>query len=263
MVHQAPFLENHFSLNILDRGPSNNVFLVNEELFMTFRFILLFIGILALNTRAGNISDLEQIGVSEDGKYFAFMSSGIQDGSGFPYVSISILDTAKDKYVYQYSNISKDDHLSLSSLKFFTIIDSSTHLKIYEIKRFTAEEIYTGSLNQENHSEPKYKSKDASLGDIDIVVSEEAVAIDPSFGKNNCDFMKPNLFTLKVFKNKTLLAVYEDTKENALTRCAMNYQVAKAYRYKNDLIVILSSNTIGFEGFNLDHSISIPLKKIL
>ncbi len=39
------------------------------------------------------------IGFSSDGKYFAFEQYGVQDGSGFTYADIFVLDTAADKWV--------------------------------------------------------------------------------------------------------------------------------------------------------------------
>ena len=47
---------------------------------------------------AGDAAQFQPLGFSEDGRYFAFEEYGIQDGSGFPYANITILDTAADKW---------------------------------------------------------------------------------------------------------------------------------------------------------------------
>jgi predicted secreted protein len=48
---------------------------------------------------AGDYGDREIIGFSPDGAYFAFEEYGVQDGSGFPYSNIFIIDTAKDDWL--------------------------------------------------------------------------------------------------------------------------------------------------------------------
>src|SRR5690606_27447983 len=42
---------------------------------------------------------INMIGYSEDGAYFAFEQYGIQDGSGFAYSDVFVVDLANDKWV--------------------------------------------------------------------------------------------------------------------------------------------------------------------
>jgi len=48
---------------------------------------------------AGDAASFAPVGFSEDGRYFAFEEYGIQDGSGFPYANLTILDVETDKWV--------------------------------------------------------------------------------------------------------------------------------------------------------------------
>ena len=48
---------------------------------------------------AGDFADREIFGFSPDGGTFAFEEFGVQDGSGFPYATIYVIDTAKDAWV--------------------------------------------------------------------------------------------------------------------------------------------------------------------
>ncbi|MCF4097024.1 DUF2259 domain-containing protein [Maritalea mediterranea] len=48
---------------------------------------------------AGDRALLNVIGYSEDGRYFAFEEFGVQDGSGFAYSNIYLIDLAEDKWV--------------------------------------------------------------------------------------------------------------------------------------------------------------------
>lgn len=49
--------------------------------------------------RAGDSADREIIGFSADGGYFAFEEYGVQDGSGFPYSNVYVIDTSADRWV--------------------------------------------------------------------------------------------------------------------------------------------------------------------
>ncbi|PDT54997.1 DUF2259 domain-containing protein [Sinorhizobium americanum] len=48
---------------------------------------------------AGDYASLQPIGFSSDGKVFGFEEYGIQDGSGFPYSSVYVLDTQTDTFL--------------------------------------------------------------------------------------------------------------------------------------------------------------------
>jgi predicted secreted protein len=49
--------------------------------------------------RAGDAAEREIIGFSPDGRYFAFEQYGVQDGSGFPYSEIFLIDLNDDAWV--------------------------------------------------------------------------------------------------------------------------------------------------------------------
>jgi predicted secreted protein len=54
--------------------------------------------LLAVPALAGDRALIDFIGYSEDGKYFAFEEYGVQDGSGFVYSSIYVIDLVADKW---------------------------------------------------------------------------------------------------------------------------------------------------------------------
>ncbi len=51
------------------------------------------------SARAGDIADRHFWGFSPDGAYFAFEEFGVQDGSGFPYSNIYVINTKKNSWV--------------------------------------------------------------------------------------------------------------------------------------------------------------------
>lgn len=55
--------------------------------------------LLATPALAGDRALIDYIGYSNDGRYFAFEEYGVQDGSGFPYSTIYVVDLPADKWV--------------------------------------------------------------------------------------------------------------------------------------------------------------------
>jgi predicted secreted protein len=48
---------------------------------------------------AGDTAEAEVLGFSADGRLFAFEEFGVQDGSGFPYAHVFVIDTERDRWV--------------------------------------------------------------------------------------------------------------------------------------------------------------------
>lgn len=55
---------------------------------------------LAMPAVAGDRAVIDFIGYSADGKYFAFEEFGVQDGSGFAYSDVYVVDLVADKWMY-------------------------------------------------------------------------------------------------------------------------------------------------------------------
>jgi len=65
--------------------------------------------LLASPALAGDAAALDPIGFSADGRYFAYEEYGVQDGSGFPYDSIFLVDLIEDKWVGTPVRVRIDD----------------------------------------------------------------------------------------------------------------------------------------------------------
>ena len=65
----------------------------------TFVMSLVFVLTSAVAAWAADAADRAIVGFSSDGRYFAFEEFGIQDGSGFPYANIFVIDLDKDRWV--------------------------------------------------------------------------------------------------------------------------------------------------------------------
>jgi len=64
------------------------------------RVLLSFLIALALipQVRAAVVADFRNLGFSPDGRHFAFMEYGVQDGSGFPFANVFVIDLDRDAW---------------------------------------------------------------------------------------------------------------------------------------------------------------------
>jgi len=68
------------------------------RLFQIFVTSFLFIHFTLISSFAGDFAKREILGFSVDGSLFAFEEFGVQDGSGFPYSNIYVIDTETDQW---------------------------------------------------------------------------------------------------------------------------------------------------------------------
>lgn len=61
--------------------------------------LALMLALAATPAMAGDRALIDYIGYSADGRYFAFEEFGVQDGSGFPYSTIYVVDLPADRWV--------------------------------------------------------------------------------------------------------------------------------------------------------------------
>lgn len=67
---------------------------------MNTKILLSFAGaLLAVSSFAGDVSTTEFLGFSPDGRAVGFQQYGNQDGSGFPYCTVVLIDTEKNTYL--------------------------------------------------------------------------------------------------------------------------------------------------------------------
>lgn len=66
---------------------------------LAFGFIALMLSAVVAAARANDVAQAEVIGFSADGAYVAFEQYGVQDGSGFAYSDIFLIDLVRDAWV--------------------------------------------------------------------------------------------------------------------------------------------------------------------
>lgn len=236
--------------------------------------------LLCLSTMAfaGDAAKLTHIGFSSDGKSYAFMESGVQDGSGFAYANIRFLDTASNKFSASAVNVlqNEDDTIStlidiesealkraeatLSSLAISKEIkgDIVVSRKITDLEARKLKEVsFSNGPIIGGLTAPQYKIK--------LTVSaakKETTCLTDSVKK-----MKLELVDLKTKKTSVL---QEDLKLPASRACAHNYEIEDVVVINPDQMSELASKVVvlirvfsqGFEGEDVRYmAISSSLNK--
>lgn len=90
---------------------------------------------LAFPAAAADRALINMIGFSEDGGYFAFEQFGIQDGSGFAYSEVFVVDLANDKWTAgtPFEVQAEDEERSLAEVRLEALGNAQGALEQYKI----------------------------------------------------------------------------------------------------------------------------------
>ena len=205
---------------------------------------------------AGDRALIDFIGYSEDGRYFAFEEFGIQDGSGFPYSNIYIVDLPADTWV--------------PGSPFRVRIDSED-ADLSDV-RDEAHEQAEPKLDELEIYEPAFPLFVNADGDPRANAGDEAVFGDPGFGLDavtgertltltttpatpgtDCAIIDDEVFGFSLSLDGT--EVYADPATLPQSRgCAMGYKIYAVVRPSEwtgasaGELAVISTYPFGFEG---------------
>lgn len=222
----------------------------------TFHLVLFIIGYcIASACRAGDMAEFRAIGFAPGGKYFAFEQYGTQDGSGFPYSDIFIIETASDTWVAGTPIRVELEDESLTVARGLSAQRAAPLLKQFEISQTTQPLL--------NHLE---KHDINGIGQFAFKLGEEleySINLEQWQTKDaRCQRygVTPELFSLSINsiaekQNKTRI-LHKDLRLPRSRGCPMEYiihQVFISVQSKDQsraIAVIMSVFTKGYEGRN-------------
>jgi len=233
-------------------------------------------------TYAADSAELNILGFSADEKIFAFEQFGIEDGSGFPYSEIYVVDTSKDEWVKgsPIKIMDQADDAKLSAViaqaraKYAPLQKS---FGITEPVQMLARHTVTEPLaNRKSISFDTtfISSQEGSTPDIPDTLKEGrftlSVAAKTLPGAKDCptdmgDYAGFTL-TLHAEKDQTDRVIFADDKLPASRGCPMAYDlqavVSGITNYQSDqMVAIVGVYTLGFEGKDLRY-MAVPFKLI-
>lgn len=215
---------------------------------------------------AADAAERKILGFSPDGRYFAFEQYGVQDGSGFPYSEIFIIDLDNDRWLegtpirVRLENESQAlaearDKALAEAQKFLaqtSIKDNSRVLASNPVNQKTENAqqlVFSGHYSSLGHLEPIEESDE----DVISLTVEDVVLPSPE----GCPIGDTPLagFVLKAKRGgETLHEVYRDRSIPASRGCPLKYSLSDAITYVSAdgriqrLVALVNVFSFGFEG---------------
>ncbi|MFN0264089.1 DUF2259 domain-containing protein [Tepidamorphus sp. 3E244] len=97
---------------VLGRRPDSKLRLILAAALVLIAAVL---AMIPSRASAGDLAAWQVVGYSQDGSHFAFAEYGRQDGSGFPYAALYVVDLDQDRYVggAPFRVLPEDDQMSI------------------------------------------------------------------------------------------------------------------------------------------------------
>lgn len=224
--------------------------------------------LMSLAANAGDASDYKSLGFSTNGKYYAFIQDGNQDGSGFYWIELGIIDVAKNQYVGRASivnELQEDGHDTDDKTKaqFLAQLKSQLKFNTYGFPVAAQEQVlihrphfdfsnYTNSIFSIDYWAQGGASTDVQTYEILLNEVKAPVTADNDW----CDWYPNNMIELRLKKvdlydeGSFIKDLQIDTQQPKKRACSSKYKVAYAMRSKDSLAVVLEFSQPGFEGPN-------------
>lgn len=211
--------------------------------------------ILGSQAFAGDQFNFHNLGFSPAGYTFAFAQSVVQDGSGFPVAEIAIVNVAKNTIVATEKVMIQDESsydaqnalnlaLQKSKAKFkqFGITPNANRGKL----------ILLGDLGgKRGFFSADGKNFELNLTEVAAGNDDQEVWCSDMGGSK---MIKLTLSQLDKGQERTIV-LQEDKKQPQSRYCSTNYTLEKAIRLGKSLVVVLSYQTLGFEGPNTEYMV--------
>ena len=215
---------------------------------------------------AGDRSLIDYVGYSADGRYFAFEEYGMQDGSGFPYSNIYIIDLSADAWVEgsPYRVILNDDEADLSDARDAAYEQAEPKLEALEIFEAAFEIAHNGDGDPRTGSGETLVFGDPGYG-LEAVTNPRTLTLDvfPAAPSTDCVIIDDKTFGFSLALDGT--QIYTDADPVPASRgCPMGYRlyaVVKPAEWTvapGGLVAIVSTYPFGFEGPDRDFLV-VPL----
>lgn len=209
---------------------------------------------------AGDGAGLDVIGFSRDGRHFAFAQEGIQDGSGFPYANIHVIDTDTNREAEgsPFTQVVEDD----SDAEARAEADAKAKPMLERLAIAAAVPVAVNGMASPFEAltpmdvRPALARETAELRFWHSALLGEAVMRleQPRVTQEKCEAMQPGETVGAVLKLQRgvgdVTVLLDDQSDPARLMCPSAYGLAAVYldRGANRLVAVLSYYPIGFEG---------------
>ncbi|AXS41151.1 DUF2259 domain-containing protein [Breoghania sp. L-A4] len=214
---------------------------------------------LSMPAHAADAAAREIIGFSPDGAYFAFEQFGVQDGSGFPYSDIFVLETATDTWVRgtPAHAVLRDEAATLEAVRAEARREARPILTRLRISSQHGRELVSDNADNARDAArflPFFLAGDGPAQDpVRLRLSEIAMSRDDcaALGVVNRGFA----LVLEDESGQPLRILQEDTEIPASRGCPVHYGISDVLAFPRPgigpvLVVLVSVYRFGFEGLD-------------
>jgi predicted secreted protein len=211
---------------------------------------------------AGDYAKLNFIGFSKDGSFLAYEEHGVQDGSGFPYSNIYIVNVANNSFAAGPFGSRLENELATArqartrsrlaaaaAMRKFGIVEGNRGTLVVS-RLFTDLSVSRDPALTESKSK---KINFAELVDSMYTEGDYDLLLDLREVKTKaCEYEELPVYqltlTLKDKKAETTTVLQKDSTLPPSRGCPINYGMQYVYLYKNNIAIFLDYYTTGFEG---------------
>jgi predicted secreted protein len=212
---------------------------------------------------AADAADRAVIGFSKDGKHFAFEEYGVQDGSGFPYSNIYIINLETDSWVEgsPIKVIVRDENASSHEARHQALTDAAPLIEEYGTVQ-SAKLLASNAVGEEVSDPHTMVFK--RFHNLDTLWTVKLTHVDLDLPPNCQSLPGIKGFALSVSANNTEPnEVYRDKNLPKSRGCPENYRLADVISYGEDetarVVVLVHMLTFGFEGRDA-RFVAVPVK---
>jgi predicted secreted protein len=209
---------------------------------------------------AGDAAQLDFIGFSEDGNYLAFEQYGFQDGSGFAYSEIILINVPENSFAYSAVNsYAENEDMTLSSTRDYAMMEARSKLAALLIVDGNTGEHVIHHPTSDIDAEPKYvrfyersggvpglsgfREYALTLNEIEVILNDEVYGHGP-----------PKMLELVVSTPGTndIIVLQRDTNLPKRRSNVLSYRIQDVYMYHYAgnayIAVFINYEMPGFEG---------------
>ncbi|MCB0834846.1 MAG: DUF2259 domain-containing protein [Bacteroidetes bacterium] len=211
---------------------------------VSFRNIVLVIGVFTSTVLAGDRSSYEVIGFSKDGRYVAFERFGTYDGSGFPYCTVFILDVKANDFCVRPIEVT----LELS--------DTENEPDARSVaKANAAEDLVRFGIVKGNGGKRIWTADAGAItSQVRFIWRKQLAELELKEREvdRECDPAGPGkIFELDLrFDDGTSVTMQKDTELPSSRGCAFDYRLEEVVLFGNAIGVFINVSSTGYEGPN-------------
>jgi len=210
--------------------------------------LLYFILFLSNQTMAADISDYSILGFSEDGRYVAFEFSGVADGSGFPFIQITVFDCKNHELAeepfFNIIHITEDEDYEKGAALAW---DASTDDLENILQKYNISPADKGlpAIKKMEFAPPLVSVGFDFDGKYVIVELEEIEGIETKY-----DMCTPSGICFTSYVDKEETVIMNEKPATDIAHYKFDFSIEEVVLYKNTFTVIISYHEPGFEGNN-------------